>query len=41
VTETKAIIAIIAGCAVIYLGFTSKPFYVANAGTRFGPPVAR
>lgn len=39
--ETKAILLIIAGCAVIYLGFTSKQFYVANAGTRLGPPVAR
>jgi len=39
--ETKAIIAIIAGCAAIYFGFTIKQFYVANAGNRFGPPVAR
>jgi hypothetical protein len=41
VNETKAIIAIIAGCTAIYLGFTSKQFYVANTGTRPGPPVAR
>jgi hypothetical protein len=39
--ETKAILAIIAGSAAIFAGFASKQFYVANAGTRFGPPVAR
>jgi hypothetical protein len=40
-TETKAILCIVAGSAAIFAGFTVKQFYVANAGTRLGPPVAR
>jgi hypothetical protein len=39
--ETKAILCILAGSAAIFAGFTIKQFYVANAGTRLGPPVAR
>jgi hypothetical protein len=37
-TETKAIIAIVAGCAAIYFGFTVKQFYTAPSGRW---PVAR
>jgi hypothetical protein len=40
-TETKAILCIVMGCAAIYFGFTSKQFYAATGGSRFGPPVAR
>jgi hypothetical protein len=41
--EIKAILATVAGCAMIFFGFTLKQFYAAKGlyGAGLGHPVAR
>jgi hypothetical protein len=42
-TEAKAIMAIIAGCVMIVIGFINKQFYAAKGlyGAGLGHPIAR